>query len=87
MDLREKLGICSLLSPFPPDAPLHSAISRSALLPHRIIQVGFFWHSSVCERMATEYVDFFIDCFFLAEIVLNFSTGMVHPFDSPMIDI
>jgi hypothetical protein len=39
-------------------------------------QVGFYWHATMCDRMYTESMDIFIDCFFMLEVCLNFYTGV-----------
>ena len=77
-----EIGLQSKNKLFNPDFPFircQRMISTLLLLYVAVVvqlQVGFYWHAQICEPMATEMIDVFIDCFFMCEILLNFYTGV-----------
>jgi len=81
---QQSLGLQSKSRLFHPDFPAIRAVRllSTVLLLYVAIwvqmQVGFFWHSSICDHLSTEMLDIFVDCFFVAEICLNFFTGLWH---------
>ena len=71
----------ALLHPDYPLMQMFTAVSTILLVYVAIVvqvEVGFFWHESLCapRNMALMKFDVFLDCFFLLEIVLKFFTGV-----------
>jgi len=70
-----------LLHPDYPVMQVFTAVSTILLVYVAIVvqvEVGFFWHESVCAPKDENLLrfDMFVDCFFLLEILLKFFTGV-----------